>query len=95
MRSQRHLTTRVRSELDLRSLLLPNPQGFHGWKKIARSKGRKRSEYVLRLFSEMVSNSCEEKGKNVPGPLSGSVEGKIGSKKISVVTSGIMEGSEM
>lgn len=62
-------------------------------------KIKKRSEYVLRLFSEMVSVIIELKMARtyVPGDFSvaitGNVEGKIGSKKISVVVSGIMEGS--
>lgn len=63
---------------------------------------RKRSEYVLQLLSKMVSEmgySCNEHGKDVPGDfsvaLTGNVEGNIGSSKLSVVVSGVMEGSEM
>lgn len=62
--------------------------------------GKKRSEYVLRLFSESVSVTLVMKtANNVPADFSvaftGNVDGKIGSKTLSVVASGIMEGSEI
>lgn len=60
-------------------------------------QGRERSEYVLRLFSEM--GSGDENAEDIPGDFSvaftGNVEGKMGSEMLSVVVSGIMEGSEM
>lgn len=60
---------------------------------------KKKWVYASAFLWKGRGNSCDENDKNVPGDLSvaltGKVQGKIGSRKLSVVVSGVMERSEM